>query len=100
MELTPEQEALAESIRRMEVRPLEEKIVRLEKERDEARAIVDEDEGGWTMTRCKACGHRLAGAADHCPQCNAVELAPWHYADDFEYPDVCDCDRCIAARAA
>lgn len=54
-----------------------------------------EDEGSFLWQRCYACGHRLRFASDGCPQCGI------HFADGDDppnWPELCECDRCIQAR--
>lgn len=82
-----------------EVCPVCRELIDVREERDEAREICDEGVS-WFMSRCRACGHRLASEADHCPQCGAAAKADWHYDEDEAYPEDCECDRCVDARAA
>jgi len=80
----------------------EREVGRLTSERDEARTIVDEDEGCWIRSRCPSCGHRMRPdlTSDNCPQCGVFFKAPWHYNEDVDYPEDCECERCQDARQA
>lgn len=58
--------------------------------------VSKEDDGSYLWERCYACGHRLAFASDSCPQCGI------HFKDGDDppnWPEKCQCERCIAARS-
>ncbi len=54
-----------------------------------------DDEDSYLWARCYNCGHRLAMASDSCPQCGI------HFKDGEDpanWPEECDCERCVEAR--
>ena len=56
-----------------------------------------DDDGSYLWQRCYACGHRLRFLSDGCPQCGI------HFTDGDDppnWPELCDCQRCVEARAA
>ena len=70
-----------------------------ERERDEARAIADDD-AIVMRSRCPSCGHRIRAdmLSSSCPQCFHQFKHDWHYNLNGDYPEDCECDRCDAAR--
>lgn len=51
----------------------------------------------WLWHRCYACGHRLRFASTVCPQCGE-EFDGRRQPRKGQWPERCDCDRCVLAR--
>lgn len=59
-----------------------------------------QDDTSSLWSRCYSCGHRLAHAASHCPQCGEQFDARRSDDDLVQWPDCCGCPRCVEARSA
>lgn len=65
-----------------EVRELRGKLAELESDQE------------WISERCADCGHRFAYPSNYCARCNR-KVGP---TEPDEYPETCECPRCIVAR--